>query len=448
MKMWLLPVISAVSRIAMRTFYRFEVRGANVPSSGPVLLVANHPNSILDPGGVAAAAARPVRFLAKASLFDKAVSGSLMRAVGGIPVHRRIDDPAQIYKNEEMFRAVRAALSSDRSAVGIFPEGMTHNLPGMTPLRTGAARIALGTAAILGGPFPIIPVGLFFHRKEVFRSKALALVGEPVKWEDLQHRGEADSEAVRELTRRIDESLRAVTVNLEAWEDAAAVEAAAAIYAAEFATRRDPAVHLKRLQNLGVGLHLMRQRDPDRVGSLTRSVLHFRDLVNRLGVAPGDLSLTPRVGMAVGWLLRRLVFLLFTAPVALLGRLVFYPAYLLTNVVARRAPFPAETTSSVKVLGGAIIYLLWIAALSTLAGVLWGLGWGVGAFAILVLFAFITVMLYEQVRRDLDDARRFLRLRQRDSLRERLLTRRRELANELERTRTELELKRSDQIVP
>lgn len=446
MRMWLLPAISAVSRIALRTFYRFEVRGSPVRSSGPVLLVANHPNSIIDPGAVAAAAGRPVRFLAKAPFFTRPVVGPLMRAIGAIPVYRRMDDPAQIDKNEEMFRAVREALAGDGSVVGIFPEGLTHNLPAMAPLRTGAARIALGTAGIHGGAFPVIPVGLFFHRKEAFRSRALAFVGEPVKWDDLQSRGESDSEAVRELTRRIDGGLRAVTVNLEAWEDAAAVEAAAAIYAAEFATRRDPAIHLKRLQNMGEGLRRLRQRDPERVGSLLRSVLHFRDLVNRLGVAPGELSLTPRAGMVIRWLLRRLLFLLAAAPVALLGRVLFYPAYLLTNIVALRAPFPLETSSSVKVLGGAIIYFVWIVVLSIAAVLLFGPWWGLAAFAILMLFAFLTVTLYERVRRDFDDARRFLKLRRRDSLRKRLLARRVELANELERIRAELELTRSEDV--
>lgn len=78
--------------------------GERVPRDGPVLLVANHPNSLLDPMLVAAAARRPVRFLAKAPLFTDKRVGWLMRAVGAIPVYRRSDDPAQMERNEEMFR--------------------------------------------------------------------------------------------------------------------------------------------------------------------------------------------------------------------------------------------------------------------------------------------------------------------------------------------------------
>ena len=69
--MWLLPVFSGVCSAATRLFYRFEVRGPAPPGTGPLLLLANHPNSLVDPALVSAAAGRRVRFLAKAPLFDK-----------------------------------------------------------------------------------------------------------------------------------------------------------------------------------------------------------------------------------------------------------------------------------------------------------------------------------------------------------------------------------------
>ncbi len=76
--MWLLPALSQVSRLAARTFYRLEVAGERVPGAGPALLVANRPNSLLDPALVSAAAGRPVRFLAKAPLFADARVGWLV----------------------------------------------------------------------------------------------------------------------------------------------------------------------------------------------------------------------------------------------------------------------------------------------------------------------------------------------------------------------------------
>ena len=84
--MWLLPLFPRIARGAAFTYYRIRYGGEAVPRAGPVLLVANHPNSLLDPVLVVAAARRPVRFLAKAPLFVDPKVGWLVKAAGAIPV--------------------------------------------------------------------------------------------------------------------------------------------------------------------------------------------------------------------------------------------------------------------------------------------------------------------------------------------------------------------------
>ena len=144
--MWLFPAFSVVCNAAARICYRFTVAGERVPTTGPVLLVANDPNSLLDPVLVSAAARRPVRFLAKAPLFTDRKVGWIVRASGAIPIYRRVDNPEAMDGNVDTFRAVHHALAGG-AAIGIFPEGLSHSEPGITPLKTGAARIALGTLA-------------------------------------------------------------------------------------------------------------------------------------------------------------------------------------------------------------------------------------------------------------------------------------------------------------
>ncbi|HEX5831025.1 MAG TPA: 1-acyl-sn-glycerol-3-phosphate acyltransferase, partial [Gemmatimonadaceae bacterium] len=140
--MWLLPALSRVARLVTGTYYSLTIDGAPVPRGGPVLLVGNHPNSLLDPALLAAAAGRPVRFLAKAPLFAMPQLGWLMRAAGCIPVYRRLDDPAQMARNVDSLAAAEVALA-EGSAIGLFPEGISHHEPALAPLKTGAARIAL-----------------------------------------------------------------------------------------------------------------------------------------------------------------------------------------------------------------------------------------------------------------------------------------------------------------
>ena len=131
-----------------------------------------------------------------------------------------------------MFQAVDDALVGG-SAIGLFPEGRSHSEPSIGELRTGAARIALSAAARLGGAFDIVPVGLVFRAKERFRSQAAVVFGEAVTWDDLAPRGVDDRAAVRELTQRLDDALRRVTVNLEDWEDRPLIEGAVEIWGTE-----------------------------------------------------------------------------------------------------------------------------------------------------------------------------------------------------------------------
>ncbi|MEP7347967.1 MAG: 1-acyl-sn-glycerol-3-phosphate acyltransferase, partial [Gemmatimonadaceae bacterium] len=245
--MWLLPVLSTVARAAAFVYYRISYAGDEVPRRGSLLLVANHPNTLLDPLLVVAAARRPVRFLAKAPLFEDARTAWAVKAAGAIPVYRRHDEGTQMDRNADAFRAVYGVLAGG-GAVGIFPEGISHNAPAIAPLKTGAARIALGAAARIGKSFPIVPVGMVMREKDIFGSQALAVRGAPVVWDDLAQRASDDAEAVRLLTNRIDDALRAVTVNLEAWEDGPLVECAVQIWEAERGQPPSPAERVTRLQ--------------------------------------------------------------------------------------------------------------------------------------------------------------------------------------------------------
>src|SRR4051812_31027104 len=81
-------------RSLVKFYYpRIEVTGAdNIPQSGPILLAATHPNSLIDPVLLGIAARRPMRLMAKAPLFDIPLAGKLLRALGMVPAYRGTDD--------------------------------------------------------------------------------------------------------------------------------------------------------------------------------------------------------------------------------------------------------------------------------------------------------------------------------------------------------------------
>ena len=130
-----LPVVRWLARAVTWIFYRVD-RAGRVPETGAVLLLPNHPNSLLDPAIVWATAGRDVRFLAKSTLFEGAFAPVLI-AGGAIPVYRRLDQGVDTSKNVETFEAVdRALADGDESAS--FPRGSATR-PAAS-FRSGPAR--------------------------------------------------------------------------------------------------------------------------------------------------------------------------------------------------------------------------------------------------------------------------------------------------------------------
>ena len=168
-------------RRVLRLYYsRIEVEGhERIPSGGAVLFVANHPNSLLDAALIGFVAQRPVHFFAKAPLFDVPVFGALMRALGMVPAYRGQDDKAQVRKNLETLN-VGADHLRRGEAVGIFPEGKSHDREGVEQVRSGAARI-VWPAVRDGAAVSVVPLGLNYERKERFRSSVWVRVGEPIE---------------------------------------------------------------------------------------------------------------------------------------------------------------------------------------------------------------------------------------------------------------------------
>jgi len=434
---WLTPIFPWLARACAFVYYDIEYAGGPVPRCGPLLLVANHQNSLIDPVLVVAAARRPVRFLAKAPLFADSKIGWLIRGAGSIPVYRRMDQASgegnQMARNREMFTAVEDALGGS-SAVGLFPEGMSHSEPSLVPLKTGAARMALGAAAsATGSAFPIVPVGLVFRQKDVFRSQTLVLVGERVEWDDLASRGSGDAEAVRSLTDRIDQALRSVTVNLEGWEDQPLVECALEIWEADRGGSSEPAERIARLETTTDLLAAVRASDDPVARELVRDIETHRRRLRRLRLRPADLPADVTWSRGLSWAARR--WLLLLPPVAVLaiaGYALFRPPFWLTALVVDRMKLEEDKRSTWKLLVGIVVYLLWVVVLGIATAV--ATRWWAGLLVLVTLPAIgiAGALLRERWRGAWDDARRFFLLRTRHRLLDALRSSQRELGARIE----------------
>jgi len=171
-----------------------------LPATGPVLVVANH-ISYLDPvySAVFVHRARRVpRFMAKHSLWNVPVLGTVLRGSGQIPVYRESIDA------QRSLRSATEALRAGRVVV-IYPEGTITRDPAGWPMhsRTGVARIALTNDV------PVVPLvhwgtrDVYDHYRKRFRPlprKRLVLrCGDPIDLSEYRGR-EVDAGLLREVT--------------------------------------------------------------------------------------------------------------------------------------------------------------------------------------------------------------------------------------------------------
>ena len=409
--MWLYRALPVISNLACRVYYRLTVGGARLTPDGPVLLVANHTNSLMDPPLVVVAAKRKVRFMAKYTLFTHPGISWLVKAVGSVPVYRQQDDRKLVSQNFDSFRDVSSALA-DGYAVGIFPEGISHSASRLQPLKTGAARIALGAALKVGRSFPIVPMGLVFRDRRAFRSAAHVVVGDPFAWDDIALRGPNDKEAVRELTRRIEASMRSVTLNLTDWTDEQLVRCAERVWRAEFPVSTDARDEMARLHATTNALARLRLGEETRWRPLARALRAHDRMLERMGLTPRTLKEQVTSDVALRWTLSRIPQLAFV-PIAAVGFALFWIPRQVTAAVAEKLARPEgeDTVPTYRVLAGFLFFSIWFLLLALAASFFAGVWGGVLVFVALPFVALAALAVGESRRLTWDAVRRFFVLR-------------------------------------
>ncbi|HVE56476.1 MAG TPA: lysophospholipid acyltransferase family protein [Pyrinomonadaceae bacterium] len=359
---FLRQIIHAAISIALRLFFR-RIETTNVekvPVSDPIIFVLNHPNGLIDPALVFVSLPRRVSFLAKSTLFSIPVGGAIIRALEALPVYRRVDAEGDMSKNLETFRVCRELLAQNR-CIAIFPEGISHDETKLKPIKTGAARIALGALGVsssksqVSSPkktatndeqltadkidLKIMAVGLFYTSKTAFRSEVLIRYGEifDVEPVELDENGEPPREEVQKLTDKIETALRNVTLNLESAEELGVILKAEALFSSVYENLlfKETLTHsFQRLQNLAKKYKLLGQNEPAKMLALDEKITRYEDDLRASGVTAESLSVLQHPTWYVfRYLIFRLFLVILLAPLAVLGAIIHSPAYVFSNFI-------------------------------------------------------------------------------------------------------------------
>ena len=417
-------LIAGITGTAAALFYRVDRHGPPLPE-GPVIVAANHPNSLVDALLIFRCSGRITRPLGRAPLFDRLLLGPVLRALGGIPVYRREDDPEATHRNEEMFRSAIDALRGG-GAIQIYPEGKSHSEAHLVEFRTGTARIALQAeeGADWGLGLSIVPVGITYAAKELARTEVAVRFGRAFGCADLKHGYREDPvAAARRLTDRIERGIRRQTLNFERHRDRVLVEVAEQLYVREsrwvpWRVRERLGTRFPRLQRFARGLEWIREAHPEAHRRLIEKVERYAALSDELRAGEGDVPRRYSFLPVARYVLVRGTLLALGLPFAMAGSLLWVPVARLPGFVVRRVKPQLEVTATVKLatlLAGTLAaWILWL-VLGYVAG-------GVTVAAVAAVLApvcgFVTVRWVELAREVREDTALFLRLHGRPDLRE------------------------------
>jgi 1-acyl-sn-glycerol-3-phosphate acyltransferase len=388
-------IVRLVVRWLVRLYYpRIEIEGATqVNRTGPVLLCANHANSLLDPVLIGIAVGRPVRFMAKAPLFDHPVLGPPMNALGMIPAFRASDDKKQVKRNLESL-GVGANVLKNGHAMGIFPEGVSTDQSHLEVIKSGAARMAIQAAEEGARDVQVVPLALIYQRKDRFRSSVWIRIAEPIEVDELLKEHDNNvRKARRSLTNELQVRLQEVVVHLDEpkWENwLGDLE----ILLPPNNPSRKPSVYLSHRDRIANAMNHFLKTDEPRAEAIAKEIDEYRLNVESAGLRIDSLVLRSTALRVLGVLVRDVVLLVALLLPAICGTLYHIIPFLLVRFIAGRMDQPGrQTVSTNRMLVGAPIYFLWYVAV--VVGLLYlRMSWAAGGLLVLAPFFGVVSMFY------------------------------------------------------
>ena len=399
-------VLAWFLRVVTRVFFRqVEIAGLeHVPPDGPVLFAGNHPNSLIDPILIITTCGRKVHFAAKDSLFKGRIMRAVLRGLGAVPVARKDDHdgkprtapttperPAaeRSSTNDAAFDAMFAVLG-DGGAIGIFPEGLSHDESQLAKLKTGAARLAIGGATKNQLPITIVPCGLTFIHPKRFRSRVLVQYGPPIV---VQPGTSMDPDTVRKVTGDLDGAIRRLTINAPDWDTVRALDVVRRLYQPQEISIEDRVELARRFNQYYASV----ATDP-RVVEIMSRVRVYQQKLDELGLTDRELQRDLSKIEISGRMLKHLFLVAFWLPLTVPGAPLHVPTVAFARIVGPRLTPRKDVVATTKLVIGMLLVLL---SYGVAVSVLWwrvSWQWALAAAIVLPISGWATLRVLDRLR--------------------------------------------------
>ena len=334
-------------KLALNQFFS-EIRhkGYAPLENGPLLVVPNHANYLIDSLVIAAIFKRDFYFMARSTLFSGELLSALLRLCHLVPIYRRQDN-VDTTKNLEAIKFAVETLK-EHKAIALFPEGVSMGERKLYPLKTGAARIALQAEeqAQWQLDLKIQPVGLTYSDIDQFRSSITVYFDQPISVREWRERYEKDStETVRQLTEQLTQRLKEITVEVQDQRNAELLEKIAKLYRSLDSGVDDH----QRMKLVAKNLEVVAPKQPEKAAELEGRINEYLGMLRTMGLTE-TASLQSNASK---------IWLFFAFPLALFGFSMHYLPYSLVGPWAKRLSPHAVSLGSMKLIVGLVLFIGW-----------------------------------------------------------------------------------------
>lgn len=252
----------------------------------------------------------------------------------------------------QVYDAVFDRLSGG-GAVGIFPEGGSHDRTELLPLKAGVAIMALGSlAANPDSGLQIVPCGMNYFHAHKFRSRAVIEFGNPIEVPkelvELYKSGDRRG-AVSQLLDIVYQALVAVTVTSPDYDTLMLIQAARRLY--NPTGKKLPLPMVVELNRRLVKGYTHYKDDP-RIVSLKKSVLDYNRQLRYMNLRDHQVEYAKfSVPKAVFLLFYRLGKLAVLSVGVIPGLVLFAPVFIASKIISIKKSREALAASTVKLQG-------------------------------------------------------------------------------------------------
>lgn len=411
----LYKILKLLVTLGIRFYYReIKIKNRhNLDLDGPAILVANHPNTLMDAWMMGYVSKEPIYFMAKATFFNSPLKLRILKSLNMIPINRASDGKTTGINNTASFEACYQLLESGKHLV-IFPEGSSYLERHLRELKTGTARIALEVEKrrleaqqkgvhVDQKALKIVPIGLNYLEANRFRSSVLVQVGQAIAVEEyVSDSSENVGQASRKLTETMRVRMEQLLVNMDQKEEEQLVEALHKMLHSHYLNSDKKGVE-------GELMHIREIRDSVQQLSITKPWIlsEIRDLmkeldwkVNKFAIRADFLDRRFRSSMFIRQLVFSMLFLIIALPFFIYGAFHNLFQYKLTDYLVPKITREPEYFAPLAVLIGLILYPLTYFGFTYLADYLLDLSFWQSFFYFwsMPLFGFFAFALYNYLK--------------------------------------------------